>query len=157
MPNTLIDSEIYIEPPVYIANSVATARTVAGPSATATTLTPNTGPFPILLLIGSVVAFDQPPQWFTWNATSTAADDGLTVLQATVNGVLIVNGRWQCVGGGGPGAGLTNVLIRNTTALMNATAGSASTKICITLGDLAAFDGSGGVYIWTGAAWQKFI
>lgn len=56
-----------------------------------------------------------------------------------------------------PASGGTSVVIRNTVADMNAHPGGGQVLLCITLGNTSAFDGNGGVYIWNGTAWQKFI
>lgn len=95
MPNVNTTTDLYIERSVYVADSLTTARTVAGPVATSATLTPSTGPYPLLVLIGSSAAFDAAIKWFAWNPTSVAADDGSTILQPTIAGTALATGRWQ--------------------------------------------------------------
>lgn len=111
MPNTTIGNDVYVEPKIYVADSLTTARSLAGPTATPSSApssgpfpapptdsgsaSPTTGPFPLLCLIGSSAAFDAAIKWYAWDPTSTAADDGSTVLQPTIAGTALATGRWR--------------------------------------------------------------
>lgn len=55
----------------------------------------------LVIVFGSVTAFDTAPTWYAWNPDDVTADNGSTVIKPTA---IIGRGRWRLIVGGG-GAG----------------------------------------------------
>lgn len=91
MPNLSLQNEVYTDPYIFVAPTLAAARLVKGPTETPATLTPASGPFPLLCLLGGTGIGDQTaPKWYYWLSYSNAADNGTTVIAPTG----LATGRW---------------------------------------------------------------
>lgn len=89
MPFETITNNVYTEPQIYVAPTLAQARKVKGPT---TDPRVAAGGYPLLALLGINAAFDGATsyQWYSWDPTSTALELDTSVIKPTG----LTTGRW---------------------------------------------------------------